>query len=190
MSFWDWFWLVVGAALLAAQLGRLLGPFELEGAHAPDATRGDRLRTWFGGWLRRPRDPLTFSDWMPHAGEMFLPSLLTFGLLAGGAGVLARDGETFRLGGALAVLGGIVLACVIGGYVMRPVGEQPLPSLGGAFPTERGGYRADEVDAAFAALDSMTKADIKALQFHTARLGYSKAAVDAALDKAAEARFM
>jgi hypothetical protein len=134
MSGWNWFWAVVIVALLIRSVADILGPFTLDDAERPaDASRGQLVRAWCTGWLRRPRPPLSFGEWMPHAGRMFLPSLVFSGLVYGGAWVLFDSGQTFRLGGALALLTGTPLLLTIVGYVMRPVGE--------GMPAARGSHR-------------------------------------------------
>lgn len=191
MSGWHWFWAVVMAVLVVWEVAGILGPFELDDVERPAAaTRGQLVRAWCAGWLRRPREPLSFSEWMPHSGRMFLPSLLTSGLVYGGAWVLFGSHQTFRLGGALALLAGIPLLLAIVGYVMRPVGELTRSPVGSRFPTARRGYKAAEVDRVFAELPSMSRDDIKGVRFHTAAAGYDVDAVDRALEQAAQSRSM
>ena len=186
-------WLLAVALLGLAvwQVSDMLGPFQLDDAERPaDATRWHLVRAWIRGWPRRPREPLSFGDWMPHTGRMYLPALLTIGLIYAGPWVLFGSGETFRLGGALAVLAGIPLLLTIVGYVVRPVGELEPTPIGGRFPTVRRGYDAAAVDRAFADLATMSRDDIQRLRFRTTRPGYDMDAVDAALEDAARSRLM
>ena len=166
MSGWDWFWSVVIMLLIVWQVVELLGPFELDDAERPvKATRAEVVRAWWSGWRRRPRERLSFRDWMPHAGRLFLPSFITLALLWAGPWVLFGSGETFRLGGVLALLGGIPMLLIIVGYVMRPVGELTPTPVGTRFPTARPGYNARQVDEAFERLDTLSRDDIERLRF-------------------------
>jgi DivIVA domain-containing protein len=105
-----------------------------------------------------------------------------------GPSVLFGKAETFRLGGALALLAGIPLLLIIVGYVLRPVGELRPTPIGHRFATVRRGYDAAEVDLAFDELATMSRDDVERLCFHTARPGYDMDAVDSALDAAARSR--
>lgn len=189
MSGWDWFWAAVMLGLVTWQVSDILGPFQLDDTERPaNARRWQLVRTWARGWLRRPREPLSFGDWMPHAGRMFLPTLLTLGLVYAGPPVVFGSGETFRLGGALALLAGVPLLLSIVGYVLRPVGELKPTPVGSRFPTVRRGYDSAEVDRAFDELGPMSSEDVRRLRFRTARPGYDMDAVDAALEEAAQSR--
>jgi len=189
MSVWQWFLAAGMAALVVWEIAGILGPFELDDAERPAAaTRSQLVRAWCAGWLRRPREPLSFGEWMPHNGRMFLPSLLTGGLVYGGAWVLFGSHQTFRLGGALALLVGLPLLLAIVGYVMRPVGALTRSPVGSGFPTARRGYKVAEVDRVFAELPSMSRDDIDGVRFHTAAGGYDREAVDRALEQAAQSR--
>jgi DivIVA domain-containing protein len=189
MSWWSWVLAVVMIGLVVLEVSDILGPFELDDAERPaDATWWQLVRAWGRGWLRRPREPLSFGDWVPHSGRMFLPTLLAVGLVYSGPWVLFGSGETFRLGGALALVAGIPLLLSIVGYVARPVGELTPGPVGSRFPTVRRGYDAAEVDRAFAELSTMSRDDLKRLRFRTTRPGYDMDAVDGALDEAAQAR--
>jgi hypothetical protein len=90
---------------------------------APDE-RIERLggaRAWLHWWMKCPRPPLQSVDWAPGRGFMFIPSFVGFALVAGGFSVLAGPGETFRLGGLLAMLVGIPILTFVGLYILRPV---------------------------------------------------------------------
>jgi hypothetical protein len=69
---------------------------------------------------------------------------------------VVRPGQTFRLGGALALLAAAPLVLVIVGYVLRPVEAGPIRSVGSRFPLARPGYRVDDVNALFDRLPGMT----------------------------------
>jgi DivIVA domain-containing protein len=168
-------------------LARLLGPFRLEGNESPaNSSRRARVGAWFTGWRIRPRATLGVRDWWPH-GRMFLPAFVAAGLVYGGLWVLFGPGQTFRLGGALALLGAALLALVIVGHVQRPVETGPIRSVGSRFPLARPGYRVDDVNALFDRLPGMSRGDIEAVRFRSARVGYDESAVDRALDEAADA---
>jgi DivIVA domain-containing protein len=79
---------------------------------------------------------------------------------------------------------------IIVGYVMRPVGELTPTPVGTRFPTARPGYNATQVDEAFERLHSLSRDDIERLRFRKVAAGYEMDAVDAALDAAAQSRFM
>jgi DivIVA domain-containing protein len=185
----DWLLAAVAVVLVGWQVAALLGPFKVDEPDVPhDGSRTARVRVWVARWLRRPREPLSFGDWMPHSGRMFVPTLISLGLVWAGGWVLFGPDQTFRPGGALALLAGVPLVATIVGYVIRPVGPAPVPNVGERFPSARLGYRAEEVDRVFERLHLMTKRDINGVRFSTVRLGYDMAAVDRALDQAAEAR--
>ena len=125
MSVRDWVLGPLFAAAFVWQVSEIVGPFELGDDAPADASRAQRVRLWLAGWPRRPRPALSFKDWMPPGGVMFLPTLISAGLVYGGVWVLFGPGETFRLGGALALLGGVPLGSLVVGYVRRPVGVPP-----------------------------------------------------------------
>lgn len=109
---------------------------------------------------------------------MFLPTLAGVALTYGGTWVLFGAGQTFRLGGALALAGGLLLDALIIGYVRRP--KWP-PSVGERFKTARPGYRADEVDSFFADIGGRSLQDVEGAKFRMASAGYDMDAVDDAL---------
>lgn len=190
MSWWHWFLAVVTIVLVVVEVSEILGPFSLDDAERPiDASRRQRVRAWVRGWLHRPREQLSFGDWMPR-GRLFLPSLLAVGLVYSGPGVLFGSGENFRLGGALALVAGIPLLVSIVGYVLRPVGQLTPAPVGSRFPTVRRGYDAASVDRALDELSTMSRDDVTRLRFRTTRPGYDMDAVDAALDEAARSRHL
>jgi DivIVA domain-containing protein len=185
----DWLLAAVAVVVVSWQVADLLGPFKLEEHGSPsDTPKAARVRGWIAGWLHRPREPLSFSEWMPPSGRMFLPTFIALGLVWAGGWVLFGPDEAFRLGGALALMAGLPLTATVVGYLMRPVGPAQVPSVGARFPSGRPGYRAEEVDEVFERLHVMTKSEINGIQFSTVRLGYDMDAVDRALDRAAEAR--
>lgn len=92
---------------------------------------GKRFGNWLRTWPRRPRQPITWRHFIPKTGLLFEPCLSAAGLLYGGVWVLFGSRQTFRLGGALAWLGGIALTTVIILYVRRPTSpKQKVPGSG------------------------------------------------------------
>ena len=175
--------------MLIWEIAEILGPFKLDDPERPtDATRGQLIRAWLMGWLRRPREALSFGDWMPHGGRIFPLDLVTLVLVVGGAGALFSPGQGYRLGGAMALSGGVLLLLIIAGYVKRPVGG--LISVGAKFPTAWRGYKRADVEQAFATLDTLSPDQIRELQFAIVRSGYDIDAVDRALDEAERSRSM
>lgn len=79
-----------------------------------------RFAAWFRGWPTRPREPFGWKDLIPNTGRFMMLPMPTAGLLYGGGWVLFGPHQTFRLGGFLALLGGLALAAVIVLYVRRP----------------------------------------------------------------------
>jgi hypothetical protein len=66
VSTWTWVLAVALLGVVVWQIADLLGPFQLDGAERPaEATRWQTVRAWVTGWLRRPRESLSFGDWMP-----------------------------------------------------------------------------------------------------------------------------
>lgn len=188
MTGWGWLWTFVGIGLVIWQTMELLGPFQLDPSERPqDAARHQLVRAWASGWIRRPREPLTFSDWFVH-GRLFLPSFAAAMLMVGGSAVLSGTTETFRLGGALALAAGLLMTLTIGGYVLRPVEPMPTAPVGNRFPAARPGYDSTEVEEVYARLSTMTSDEINAIRFRRARVGYDITAVDNALDRESRVR--
>jgi hypothetical protein len=97
----------------------------------PPMPAGKRFGNWLRTWPRRPRQPVTWRHFIPRTGLLFEPCLLAAGLMYGGVCVLFGSHQTFRLGGALALLGGIVLTTVIILYICRPTSaKQKVPGSG------------------------------------------------------------
>jgi DivIVA domain-containing protein len=128
-------------------------------------------------WTVRPRAKLRWSDWDPYGGFMFLPVLLGGGLVWGGGTVLVTTHQQFRLGGALALSGGLALVVLCVLFVRRPTHDNA-----GRFELRSRGYDPAEVDAFLDDICHKNPADIRMATFHTARPGYHPAAVDDALD--------
>lgn len=112
--------------------------------------------------------------------RMFLLSILAVGLVYCGVWVVFGHGQTFRLGGPLALSAGVPLLVSIVGYVRRPVGVLPASPVGSTFPMAWPGYQAGEVDRVFAELGSMSLDDIEGVRFRKAAPGYDMEAVDRA----------
>jgi hypothetical protein len=126
--------LAVGVtAVVAANVAQILAPLSplrRSGRHSkldppPGSTDApaealDGVGGWVRWWMRCPRPAIRFGDWVPHHGFLFLPTLIGIGLSGGGLAVLVGPDQTFRLGGLLAVLGGIPLLTIVVLYVLRP----------------------------------------------------------------------
>jgi DivIVA domain-containing protein len=142
-------------------------------------------------FLRRgPRARLTLNDWEPR-GWLGLVSILCLGLIYGGGWVLFGRHQTFRVGGALALVGGLALLAVIIQYLRRPVLPSPSPEGVNAspadavlppFPRSAWGYTRAEVDAFFSDIWAKPRQQIEAVSFSVRFRGYCRQEVDRALD--------
>ena len=79
-----------------------------------------RLAARFRGWPSRPREPFGWRDLIPNTGRFLMWPVVAAGLLYCGGWVLFGPHQTFRLGGFLALLGGIALSALIIVYARRP----------------------------------------------------------------------
>jgi hypothetical protein len=103
----------------------VLGPFREThgGGTGKPCNRCDRtdlhrhwIDNWAAGWPTRSRPPLTYRDWVPNSGFLFVPSLSVFLLLAIGGGAAASGDAR----GLLALLGGLIGGAFLVLYVRRP----------------------------------------------------------------------
>ncbi len=137
--------------------------------------------------VRGPRSRLSWGDWEPH-GWLGTMSILCVGLIYCGGAVLFGAHQSFRWGGALALLGGLVLLAVIIGYVRRPAANPsvPEPSTSDAtlppFHRTLRGYDRHQVDQFFAGIWSKPSDQIEQARFVTRFHGYQVEEVDQALD--------
>lgn len=74
-------------------------------------------------WSRKPRHRLTFRDWMPPSGSLFLPWYGGF-MLFGGGSEAAFQGGTPWYWPALAIFSGLLLLSFIVFHIRRPVISQ------------------------------------------------------------------
>ena len=126
----SWLVVVLGIGFLAITFAEIAGPFSIEEHERPaQPSRRETLRAWLRGWRQRPREPLTTREWFPHTGRLFIPAYLSPLLIFGGLRVLTHRGETFRLGGVLAVTGGLCLLALIVAYVRRPVRVEEMETI-------------------------------------------------------------
>ena len=103
------------------------------GRHAKPVPQADQLpsdgrlggaRAWLRWWRKSPRPALKAQDWLPR-GFLFLPTLVGFGSSVGAFDILVSPHQTFRLGGFLAMIGGILLLTLVVLYVLRPWHPNP-----------------------------------------------------------------
>ena len=74
----------------------------------------------FRKWPSSPRRKLSFRDWVPSSGFLFLPSFGGLMLFTGGAEA-AFQGGTARYCSALVILIGVILLTYVIAYIRRPL---------------------------------------------------------------------
>jgi len=138
-----------------------------------------------------PRPRLKWSDWDPKWGWLGPVALVTVGLVYGGGSALVTPHQSFRLGGALALVGGLALLALIVQYIRRPVlpesidDQDPATASDALLPPFQltwHGYDRHDVDAFFAQIWTVNAEQIEAARFPVRMRGYIMRDVDRALD--------
>lgn len=184
MSWTDAMGAVAIAGFASLGIWHMVGPLGLRADHVKSTPPGIRAR--LAAWRRRPRPPITAEDWKPYGGLLFLPAFIEVGLVYGGVFVLVGPGQTFRLGGLTALLGGVPVVALIVLYMRRPATRRQKPDQGpdaGSIPVRSRGYSIPEVDEFLQNIADLERDDIDRATFSTARPGYDESVVDDLLDQ-------